>query len=68
MAIVKRYTAGVPKVGRVHNTPLALEFMLTTEDCSIDEIAAKNLNFSIRNQGFQPRFKSTLIKCYKVKS
>jgi hypothetical protein len=49
MAIVKRYTAGVPKVGRVHNTPLALEFMLTTEDCSIDEIAAKNLNFSIRN-------------------
>jgi hypothetical protein len=44
-AIVKKYldVAGAPKVERVHNTPLPLEFVPTSDDCSADEAAAKTL-------------------------
>jgi len=44
-AIVKKYldVAGAPKVDRVHSTPLPLEFIPTSDDCSTDETAAKIL-------------------------
>jgi hypothetical protein len=44
-AIVKKYldVAGAPKVNRVHSTPLPLEFIPTSDDCSKDETAAKIL-------------------------
>jgi hypothetical protein len=44
-AIVKKYldVAGAPKVDRVHSTPLPLEFIPTSDDCSKDETAANIL-------------------------
>jgi hypothetical protein len=44
-AIVKKYldVAGAPKVDRAHSTPLPLDFILTSNDCSTDEAAAKAL-------------------------
>jgi hypothetical protein len=44
-AIVKKYldVAGAPKVDSIHNTPLPLDFMPTSDDCSPNEEAAKLL-------------------------
>jgi transposase InsO family protein len=44
-AIVKKYldAAGAPKVDRVHNTPLPLDFVPTSDDCSASEEAVKLL-------------------------
>jgi hypothetical protein len=44
-AIVKKYldAAGAPKVARLHNTPLPLDFIPTSDDCSTNEEAAKSL-------------------------
>jgi len=44
-AIVKKYldVAGAPKVDRIHNTPLPLDFVPTSDDCSPNEEAAKLL-------------------------
>jgi hypothetical protein len=44
-AIVKKYldVAGAPKVDRAHSTPLPLEFIPTSDDCSADEAASKIL-------------------------
>jgi hypothetical protein len=44
-AIVKKYldVAGAPKVDRLHNTPLPLDFVPTSDDCSASEEAAKLL-------------------------
>jgi len=44
-AIIKKDldVAGAPKVERVHSTPLPLEFVPTSDDCSVDEAAAKTL-------------------------
>lgn len=45
MAIIKKYleTAGAKKVPNQHSTPLALDFVPTSEDCSVDENASKLL-------------------------
>jgi hypothetical protein len=45
MALVKKYldVAGAPKVDRLHATPLALDFVPTSDDCSADEEIAKRL-------------------------
>jgi len=44
-SIVKKYlnSAGAPKVERAHSTPLPLDFVTTSDDCSTDEEAAKLL-------------------------
>jgi hypothetical protein len=45
MALVKKYldVASAPKVDRLHTTPLALDFVPTSDDCSADEETAKRL-------------------------
>jgi hypothetical protein len=44
-SIMKRYlnSAGAPKVERVHSTPLPLDFIPSSDDCSTDEDAVKLL-------------------------
>ena len=45
MSLVKKYlnAAGAPKVDRLHATPLALDFVPTSDDCSLNEETAKRL-------------------------